>query len=606
MLQLVGGAVDLAHVLAGQGVLQLPQLRLHFLPLVGGNLFTDLAQHPLGLVDERIPPVPCVGHFAPVLVLLSVALRLLHHLLDLIFGERRRAGDLNGLLPARGGVFRLDVEDAVGVDVERHFDLWHAARRGWNAVENETPQRAVVARHLPFALQDVDLHLGLAVGRGGEDLALPRGDRGIAGNERRHDAAQRLHAQRQGRDVEQHHLPDGARQHTGLDRRAHRHHLVGMHFFVRLFTGQAADEFLDHRHACGAADENDFIQILLGHLGVSQRLLERTDAALHQIRRHLLKLRPGQHVVEVFGAGGIGGDEGEVDRGLRHGGQLHLGTLRRLAQPLQRLPVLPQIDAMLALELVSQPVHDTLVPVIAAQVGIAVGGLHLKDALADLKDGDIEGAAAKVEDQNRLRLFLVQPVRQAGRRGLVDNTQHLQPGDLTGVLGGRALGVVEVCRHSNDGLAHRLPQIGLGVRLHFLQDHRRELFRGERFPGRRQAHHGHPVAALLHLVGDHLALGLDFGVPPPHESFDGVNGILRVEDGLPFGHLPHEAFPSLGEGHHGGRQAAALRVGDHLRLTTDDDGDDRVGRTQIDADDLTHFRVTPLCPDSCSTCCPCA
>src|SRR2546425_11224380 len=43
LLQLVGGAGDPAHVLAGQGVLQRPQRRLHFLPLVGGNLFTNLA-----------------------------------------------------------------------------------------------------------------------------------------------------------------------------------------------------------------------------------------------------------------------------------------------------------------------------------------------------------------------------------------------------------------------------------------------------------------------------------------------------------------------------------------------------------------------------------
>src|SRR5689334_23392911 len=56
------------------------------------------------------------------------------------------------------------------VEVERDLDLRHAPRRGWNAVQVEATQRAVVARHLALALQDVDLDRGLAVRCGREDL----------------------------------------------------------------------------------------------------------------------------------------------------------------------------------------------------------------------------------------------------------------------------------------------------------------------------------------------------------------------------------------------------------------------------------------------------
>src|SRR5437773_380104 len=52
LLQLVGGAVDPGHVLAAQRVLQILQLGLDLLPLVGGNLVAHLAQHPLGLVGQ--------------------------------------------------------------------------------------------------------------------------------------------------------------------------------------------------------------------------------------------------------------------------------------------------------------------------------------------------------------------------------------------------------------------------------------------------------------------------------------------------------------------------------------------------------------------------
>src|SRR2546422_16084 len=114
------------------------------------------------------------------------------------------------LLPARGGILGLRVEDAVGVNVEGDLDLRDAARRGRKTIKDEPPQRAVVARHLPLALQDVNLHLRLAIGGCGKHLALARGDGGIARDERGHDAAGGLHAQREGGGIEQPDPPDGA------------------------------------------------------------------------------------------------------------------------------------------------------------------------------------------------------------------------------------------------------------------------------------------------------------------------------------------------------------------------------------------------------------
>ena len=59
------------------------------------------------------------------------------------------------------------------------------------------------------------------------------------------------------------------------------------------------------------------------------------------------------------------------------------------------------------LELVDEAVDDPLVPVVAAEVVVAAGGLHLEHALADLEQRDVEGAAAEVEDEDRL---LVSPL----------------------------------------------------------------------------------------------------------------------------------------------------------------------------------------------------
>jgi hypothetical protein len=67
--------------------------------------------------------------------------------------------------------------------------------------------------------------------------------------------------------------------------------------------------------------------------------------------------------------------------------------------------------------------------VVAAQVGVAVGGLHLEHAVADLQHGDVEGTAAQVIDRDLLVLLLVQAVGQRRGRGLVDDAQHLEAGD---------------------------------------------------------------------------------------------------------------------------------------------------------------------------------
>ena len=89
----------------------------------------------------------------------------------------------------------------------------------------------------------------------------------------------------------------------------------------------------------------------------------------------------------------------------------------------------------------------------------------LEDAVADLENGDVEGAATEVEDQDGLLVLLVEAVGQRGRGRLVDDAQHLETGDLAGVLGGLPLAVVEVRRDGDDRLGDLLAQVLLSVAL---------------------------------------------------------------------------------------------------------------------------------------------
>jgi hypothetical protein len=255
-------------------------------------------------------------------------------------------------------------------------------------------------------------------------------------------------------------------------------------------------------------------------------------------------------------------------------------------QPLQGHGVLAEIDALRLLELGHQPVDDALVEVVAAEVGVAVGRLHLEHAVADLEDGNVEGAAAQVEDGDLLVGLLVQAVGEGGRGGLVDDALDVQSRDAPGVLGGLALAVVEVGGHGDDGLGHLLAQVVLGRLLHLLEDHGRDL-------GRRvllaQGLHRHLAAAVGNdLVGHHGRLALDLVIGPAHEPLDREDRVGGVRDGLPLGHLPDQPFPLLGERNHRGRRAPSLRVGNDDGLAALHHRHAGVRGSEVDSDYLSH------------------
>ena len=443
------------------------------------------------------------------------------------------------------------MDDPVGVDVEGHFDLGYAAGRRRQVDELELAQCLVVHRHFPLALEHVDLDRRLHVLRSREDLALLGRDGRVALYQFRHHAALGLDTEREGRHVEQEDVFHLALEDTGLDGSTDGHDLVGVDPLVRVFARKAAHELLDGGHAGGPADEDDMVDLLLGEPGVLHGLVERSAAGLHEVGRHLLELGPGQLPVQVLGAFAGGGNKREVDVGLLDGGELDLGLFSRLLQPLQRHPVLGKVHALGVLERLHEPVDHPLVPVVAAQVRIAAGGLDLENTFADLQSGHVKRAAAEVEHEDGLlRALLVQAVRQGGRGGLVDDPQHFEAGYLARFFGRSALGVVEVGGDGDDGLGDRRPEVALGVPLQLLQDASGDLL------GR-------------------IALGVDVDVPGvvAHMALHGTDGPVRVGDGLAFGDLTDEDFARLRKAHDRGSGTGALGIGDDGRLATFQNGD---------------------------------
>ena len=191
-------------------------------------------------------------------------------------------------------------------------------------------------------------------------------------------------------------------------------------------------------------------------------------------------------------------------------------------------------------------------------------------------------------------LLLVETVGQRGRGRLVDDAQHFEAGDLAGVLGGLALGVVEIGRNGDDRLLDLLAEIGLGRLLHLLQDEGGDL-RG-RVGLAFDLDPGVAVGGAHDLVGDELLVLLHHRVvvAAADEALDREDGALRIGDRLALGRLADEPLAVVGEGDDRGRGAHALRIFDDLRRLAFHDGDARIGRAEVDADDLAHVLASSL------------
>ncbi len=292
-----------------------------------------------------------------------------------------------------------------------------------------------------------------------------------------------------------------------------------------------------------------------------------------------------------LGPRGVGRQERQIDFGFEHVGQLDLGFFGSFLEALQRHLVLGNVDAGFLLKLLHQPVNNALVDVVAAQVGVAVGGFHFHHAVAHFQDRNIERATAKVIYRDGFVLLLVQPVGQRRGRGFVDDAHHFQAGDLPGVLGGLALRIVEIGRNRDDGLGDLFAEICLSRFLQFGENHRGNLGRGVAFAVDLDARVA--VFAGDHLIRNQLHLLAHFVEAAAHEALDRIHRVLRIGDGLAFRHRANQTLTTLGESDHGRRGPAALLIRNHDGLAAFHDGYDGVGRSQVYTYDFAHSTLNP-------------
>mmetsp|Transcript_853 Transcript_853/g.3331 ORF Transcript_853/g.3331 Transcript_853/m.3331 type:complete len:747 (-) Transcript_853:173-2413(-) len=599
LLQGLLRALDGLNVLTLQRGLELVQLALDLCLDVLRHLVRELVQLLLRLVHHRVSLVSDVHGLPLGLVVLRELLRLVHHPVHLVRAQSAGPGDLDVRLLVRALVQGLHAQDAVGVNVELDLDLRDPSRGGGDPVQPEVAQKLVVPHEFPLALVHVDLHAGLVVRGGREGLRLGGGQRGVPWDELGHHPAQGLQPEGEGGDVQQHDVADLSAQHSGLDRGAQRDHLIGVDGDVGLLAGEALDEGLDGGNSGAPAHQDDLVDLAQVQRGVPEGVLHGDAAPVQQVGAQLLELGPGQGVLDVLGAVRGGGDEGQRDGGLAQRGELHLGLLAGLGQPLQGLPVLPQVDALVLLKVVRQKVGDPLVKVVTAQVGVPGGGQDLEDPVADLEHRDVKGSAAQVEHEDGLVLLGLKAVREGSGGGLVDDPEHLQARDLPGVLGGLPLGVVEVRRHGDDGLVHLVVQELGRVLRELAQDLSGELLRGKLLAEGGAGELDVAVGVLLHDVRDLLQLLVHLGHLASYEPLDRKEGVIWVDDALPLGDLSHELVSRLCVSDDGRGCSLSLRVRHNGWLSSLHGRHSAVGGPEVNAHDLLaprpHGSRAPRC-----------
>ena len=192
--------------------------------------------------------------------------------------------------------------------------------------------------------------------------------------------------------------------------------------------------------------------------------------------------------------------------------------------------------------------------------------------------------------------LLLEPVGERGRGRLVDDAQHVEAGDLAGILGGLALAIVEIGGNRDDRFGHRLAEIGLGGFLHLLQDEGADLRRRVFLAARLDP--GVAIVARDHLEGDEVHLLLDHRVvhAPADQPLDAVERVFRVGHRLAFGGLADQPLAGFGKGDHRRRGARALAVFDDLGALAVHDGDAAIRRAEVDADDFCHMTLLSAGP----------
>ena len=337
---------------------------------------------------------------------------------------------------------------------------------------------------------------------------------------------------------------------------------------MRRFVDERARNFDDTRHAGHTADEHEFVNLRRFNACVFQARFHRPDGALEQFVCELFHLRAGQSFLDMLRPGRIRRDERQVDVVSLRAGECDFGFFGFFLDALECVRLLAEIHVILAFEFIENPIHERVVPVVAAEMRVAVRGLHFKHAVADFEHGNIKRAAAQIVDGDLLVFLFVEAVSERGRRRFVNDAQNFETGDLARVLRGLTLRVVEISGNGDDSLRDLFAKARFSVGFQFGKNHRGNFLRRKllRLAVHFDFNRGVAVRAFHNFVRHALNFFADLVKLAAHETLHGINRVARVRDGLALRGVADHALAGFRERHDGRRRALALGIFEHERL----------------------------------------
>ena len=221
-------------------------------------------------------------------------------------------------------------------------------------------------------------------------------------------------------------------------------------------------------------------------------------------------------------------------------------------------------------------------------MSITVCGLYFKDAITELKHGNIKCTTTKVEDNNLLIFVLFESISHSGSGWFIHDTLYFKTGNFTSILGCLALRIVEISWDRNDGLSDFFAQEGLGIGFNLAKNHSGNAFWSVFFA----VEFNRDVAIFIdNLVGGIFLIGLNLFVVifAPHQTLDAINRVFWICDALTLSNLTNEAVALLCNSNNGRGRTITFAVRNNLWFTSNHIRKGAVSSTKVNTNDFTHL-----------------